>query len=227
MLGQGVDGASLFNNVPPRQQSCCHHAVALPHVTGFPGLRVLRRLRHDLAPSAGVAPARRPAGGRTGRAMPDRFPRSLRISVTASVPSYTPAASPRTAHRSLGPGLPTPMGSRREERRVHRLRLSPALQSGPSTRFGRPLTTHGTSTTGSVSLHPFRLRLRARTVWWCRSAPTLSRLLPASPPTRGSACLQLQPVPARTSGGPFIPQDPSAPRGAQPNSSRQSRSTRP
>lgn len=166
-------------------QHCCHHAVALPHADGFPVLGVLRRLRHDLASSAGVAPARRPAGCRTGRAMPDRFPRSLRISVTASVPRYIPAASPRTADRSIGPGLPASMGSGRRERRVHRLWPSPAPQSGPSTRVGRPLTTHGTSTTGSVSLHPFRLRLRARTVWWCRSAPTLSRLLSGLTPNPG------------------------------------------
>jgi hypothetical protein len=33
-----VGGASLFNNVPPRQQPCCCHAVALSRVTGFPGL---------------------------------------------------------------------------------------------------------------------------------------------------------------------------------------------
>lgn len=39
--------------------------------------------------------------------MPDRFPRSLRIFATASVPGFTPAASPRTAYRRIGPGLPT------------------------------------------------------------------------------------------------------------------------
>jgi len=95
----------------------------------------------------------------------------------------------------------------------------PAPQYGPSTRFGRPLTTHGTSTTGSVSLHPLRLRLRARAVWWYRPAPTLSRLLPASPPTRGSTCLQLQPVTAITGGGLLLPQESSAPRDAPPISS--------
>ncbi len=105
MLGHDIDGASLFNNAPPRQQHHCYHAVALPHAAGFPDLEVLRRLRHDPAPSVSVAPAHRPAGCRTGRATPDRFPRSLRISTTASAPSSTPAASPRTAHRSLGPGL--------------------------------------------------------------------------------------------------------------------------
>ncbi len=33
-------------------------------------------------------------------------------------------------------------------------------------------------------LAPLRLRLRARAVWWYRPAPTLSGLLPTSPPTR-------------------------------------------
>jgi len=48
---------------------------------------------------------------------------------------------------------------------------------------------------------------------------TLSRRLPASPLTRGSACLQLQPVTAMTGGGPLIPHGFSAPRGAPPVSS--------
>lgn len=101
--------------------------------------------------------------------------------------------------------------SRSSGNRSERLTIMGAVLSRSSTSgFGRPLTTHGTSTTGSVSLHPFRLRLRARTIWWCRSAPTLSRLLPASPPTRGSACLQLQPVTAMTGGGHLLPRDPSA-----------------
>lgn len=86
--------------------------------------------------------------------------------------------------------------------RVHRLWRPPALPSSPLTRFARPLRTHGTLTTGSVSPHPFRSLVRARTVPWWRSVPTLSRLLPTSSPIRGSACLHLQQVPTRTSGGP-------------------------
>ncbi len=35
-------------------------------------------------------------------------------------------------------------------------------------------------------LTPVRPRSRARAVWWCRHVPTLSGLLPALPPTRGS-----------------------------------------
>lgn len=152
------------------------------------------------------------------RAMPDRFPRSLMFSMTASVPSYTPVASPGPHIAVLVPGLAPPIGSRQRERNATGGSV-PAPQRGPSTRVGRPLTTHGTSTTGSVSLHPFRLRLRARTAWWLRAAPTLSRLLPASPPTRGSTCLQLQPVTAMTSGEHLLSRETSAPRGAPPVSS--------
>jgi hypothetical protein len=48
-----------------------------------------------------------------------------------------------------------------------------------------------------------RLCWRARAVWQCRPAPTLSGLLPAAPPTRGLACPQLRPVAATTGGGPL------------------------
>jgi hypothetical protein len=150
--------------------------------------------------------------------MPDRFPRSLMFSMTASVPSYTPVASLGPHIAVLVPGLALTIGSRQRERNATGGSV-PAPQRGPSTRVGRPLMTHGTSTTGSVSLHPFRLRLRARTAWWLRPAPTLSRLLPASPPTRGSTCLQLQPVTAMTSGEHLLSRETSAPRGAPPDSS--------
>jgi hypothetical protein len=94
-----------------------------------------------------------------------------------------------------------------------------APQYGPSTRFGRPLTTHGTSTTGSDHLAPIRPRLRARTVWWFRPVPTLSRLLPAATPDPGSGL-----PPASTSHCDdrrwVSHHTPSfAPRGAQPTSS--------
>ena len=52
----------------------------------------------------------------SARAAPGRFPRSLMSVATGSASSYTPAASPRAAHRSLGPGLPPPKSHRRRER---------------------------------------------------------------------------------------------------------------
>ncbi|GAA2644129.1 hypothetical protein GCM10010307_48220 [Streptomyces vastus] len=48
----------------------------------------------------------RVARGNLTPGLPDHFSSYA----DTSVPSYTPAASPRTAHRSLGPGLPKPMG---------------------------------------------------------------------------------------------------------------------
>jgi hypothetical protein len=46
---------------------------------------------------------------------------------------------------------------------------------------------------------PSRLAHRARPIRQCRDDATLSRLLPPSPPTRGSGCLQLHPT-ATTAG---------------------------
>lgn len=58
----------------------------------------------------------------------------------------------RTAHRSLGPGLrrPSAKGNRRG---CPSHTGTSAPQHDPSTRVGRPLTTHGASSTGSLSLH--------------------------------------------------------------------------
>ena len=55
--------------------------------------------------------------------------------------------------RNLGVGLRSPIGYGQPERRGHRLRLPPVPRRDPSTRFDRSLTTHGASTTDSVSLH--------------------------------------------------------------------------
>ena len=66
--------------------------------------------------------------------------------MTASVPSYIGSVA-QTAHRSLG--LVDAVGSGRRKSRGHQ--KPPAPQRGPSTRFGRSLTTHETSTTGSLA----------------------------------------------------------------------------
>ena len=93
-LSGGGHGAPLFNSVLLAIIRCCSHAAALPHVTGFPDPGVLRRLRHDPTPAAGVAPARLRAGHTAGRAAAGRFPRSLLFAMTEEVSSYTPTASP-------------------------------------------------------------------------------------------------------------------------------------
>jgi hypothetical protein len=122
-------------------------------VTGFPGPRVLRRLRHDPTPTADVAPARRPAGCGMVRATSGRFPRSLMFALTGPVPSYTPTASPTPHIAVSGKASDRPWDTDDQRGRSHRIRLPPAPRRDPSTRFDRSLTTHGASTTDSVSLH--------------------------------------------------------------------------
>ena len=64
----------------------CGHAAALGHVTGFPGLGLLRRLRPNTHPSADGGPA--PVGGWPVTGADARwFPRSL-SSAHGSVPSH-------------------------------------------------------------------------------------------------------------------------------------------
>src|SRR3954454_21583526 len=78
----------------------CELAAALGHVTGFPGLGLLRRLRPPPPPTAdrGAHPPPptppRPGGAGSGPAR--RWsPRSPLDRSTGSAPSYSPAASPR------------------------------------------------------------------------------------------------------------------------------------
>jgi hypothetical protein len=121
-------------------------------VAGSPDLGVLRRLRHDPTPTAGVAPARRTTGCRAVRATSGRFPRSLmsvqRDRYPASPRRHRPNrrsqcwSGPPAAHRIRATGEKQPSRT-----------AAPAPQHGPSTRVGGPLTPHGASSTGSVALH--------------------------------------------------------------------------
>ena len=117
--GRHNDDASLFNNDPSQQQSCCHHTVALPPVTGFPGLEYYGDSA-TISLSAGVAPALLPGPDDRQQAEPSRFPRSLWMSVTASVPSYIGSVA-QTAIMQSRPGPSTPVGSGRRKSRSHRL----------------------------------------------------------------------------------------------------------
>ena len=66
-------------------------------------------------PTAGVAPARRPAGRRPGRATSGRFPRSLRSVRRARCPATPRRHRPdRTSQSCSGP--PTPISYRQPER---------------------------------------------------------------------------------------------------------------
>jgi hypothetical protein len=76
-------------DLPPSQSLCCELAAALRHVTGFPGLGLLRRLRHAPACPAEHEPAHRRPGRPGGGTSPGRFPRS-----------------PHTGRRGRCPALP-------------------------------------------------------------------------------------------------------------------------
>src|SRR3954454_22749935 len=73
----------------------CELAAALGHVTGFPGLGLLRRLRPTTRRSADGAPSPPRPGRSGGGTAPRWFPRSPLDRSTGSAPSYSPAASPR------------------------------------------------------------------------------------------------------------------------------------
>ncbi len=69
-------------------------------------------------------------------------------------------------------------GARRNPAQIHQIRAGGMLEEPSDTGFSRT---------------PFRLACRTRTVWQCRSVPSLSGLLPPSPATPGSGCPQLLP----------------------------------
>jgi hypothetical protein len=128
------------------------HAAALPHARSFPALGVLRRLRHDPMPTAGVTPAHQPAGGGLGRAAPGRFPRSLMpVSTEVGVQLYPGGIAAGRTSQSW-PGPPAAQITQTTEADRSKATTCPAPQSDPSTRFSRSRTTHGASATGSVSL---------------------------------------------------------------------------
>jgi len=76
---------------------CCCLAVPLRHVTGFPGLGLLRGLRHAMAPSADDEPSHHPQGGGSGNTM--TLPTFTTLRSTREVPSSAPAASPHLRRR--------------------------------------------------------------------------------------------------------------------------------
>ena len=132
--------------------SAADHAAALPHARSFPALGVLRRLRHDPMPSAGVAPAHRPAGRRPVRATPDRFPRSLASVMTGTGAQLYPGGIATGRTSQSWPRPPAAEISPTTEAGRSKATTCPAPRSGPSTRFNRPPTTDEASTTGSVPL---------------------------------------------------------------------------
>ena len=164
----------------------CQTAAALPHVTGSPGLGVLRRLRHAPAPSMSDAPAGRRPGRPHPPAVPERFPRSPRPGRRGRCP-----ALPLQHRHAVRRGLPRwPPG-----RRLHTTRESPASRRAWTPRPG-PYPP-GLSRRISEALHagssrtPSRLARPARAIWQSQPVRPLSRLLPPSPASPGSGCRQL------------------------------------
>ena len=95
----GVGAAVFTTDLLTFQPQRCGHAAALGHVTGFPGLGLLRRLRPTPGSSIDGGSARHRPGWPVGRAIPGWFPRSPHDRWTGSVPSSSPAASPRLRRR--------------------------------------------------------------------------------------------------------------------------------
>ena len=92
-------GAPVFTSDLRDQHVCCEHTGPLRHVTGFPGLGLLRVLRPIPPASAGNGPSRRPAQCRPAREPGGWFPRSLSNRLTGSASNYAPPTSPRLRRR--------------------------------------------------------------------------------------------------------------------------------
>ena len=189
--------------------------ASLRHVTGFPGLGLLRVLRPTPTASVGNGPSRRPAGRWPGRGPPGWFPRSLSNPSTGSAPSYAPAASPRLRrrHSPWPPGrrhhptkeFPTPhrrAGARCYAALIHQVRAAGSLEER--------------SVAGS-SRTPFCLASRTRAVWQCRPVPSLSGLLSTLPGVPRFRLPSASSRPLRRTGGGVLSPPPGsgAPRGAR------------
>ena len=171
--------------------------AALPHVAGFPGPGVLRRLRPARAFGRRRAypppPGREAAAGTaTGGSHVHCCPvnglgtRLCPCGIATATPqAFTVASQPR------------PYMTRQE---------FPARHAGggcapPTSPYPPDLswrTFKRRNSTGSLRI-PSRLAHRAWPVWQYQTDATLSRLLPPSPATPGSGCLQLHPA-AATAG---------------------------
>ena len=94
-----ANGAPVFTSGLRDQQFGCEHTGPLRHVTGFPGLGLLRVLRPIPPASASNGPSPRPAQCRPVREPVGWFPRSVSNRSTGSAPNYAPATSPRLRRR--------------------------------------------------------------------------------------------------------------------------------
>ena len=96
----GPRRAGIHQRPPGLAARRCDPAGPLRHVTGFPGLGLLRRPPPH--PDAHQPTTRLPTGATShGEGDAGWFPRSLSIRSTGSAPSYAPAASPRLRRRTF------------------------------------------------------------------------------------------------------------------------------
>src|SRR5918994_1925725 len=143
--------APLFNDSSPPRLAA-DHAAALSHARSFPALGVLRRLRHDPMPTAGVTPAHHPAGCGVGEGGTGPLPTFTDVRCDGvGVQLYPGGIATGRASQSW-PGPPAAQITQTTEAGRSKATTCPAPQSDPSTRFIRSRTTHGASATGSVSL---------------------------------------------------------------------------
>ena len=120
---------------------------------------VLRRLRHDPMPTAGVTPAHHPAGYGVGQGGTGSFPTFTDVRCDGVGVQLYPGGIATGRTSQSWPGPPAAQITQTTGAGRSRHTTCPAPQSDPSTRFSRSLTTHGASATGSVSL---RLSVLAR-----------------------------------------------------------------
>jgi hypothetical protein len=172
--------------VPPLRTRCppspCDRLSRPPTTTGTPSSPRASSRRRACPPPAWLA---------SGEGNPGRVPTFTIDRSTRAVPSSSPAASPRVRRR-LSPWPPTPRELRRAGVDHPATGWSRAAARPTSTRLEPVSPAYGGSTTGSLRVAPSRLACRARAVWRCRPAPSLSGLLPPFPAPPGSGCPQLQ-----------------------------------
>ena len=124
-----------YSTTPRHHQLAADHAAALPHARSFPALGVLRRLRHDPMPTAGVTPAHRPGWMPVGQGGTGSLPTFTDVRSDGVGAQLYPGgiATGRTSQSWPGP----PAAQITQTTRAGRSKATtcPAPQSDPSTRF--------------------------------------------------------------------------------------------
>ena len=198
------DGASVFTSGLRDQQFGCEHTGPLRHVTGFPGLGLLRVLRPIPPASAGNKPSRQSATHRPVREPGGWFPRSLSNRLTGSASSYAPATSPRLRRRPS----PRPPGRRHQPTRgvTHNICCAGVRCYAALIRQVRAAGCLEELSDAGSSRTPFCLTSRTRTIWQYWSVPSLSGLLSALTPVPGFRLPSASTCPLRrTRGGVLSP----------------------